>query len=143
MSGSHSESNKLFQIVGPATDCTTAITEPSICCRNSERVQWASRVCDQLTVVGLVRKSLTSQRLVDDSGLLSTRCFTGSQCRLQRTGEVLSRQLAPVRKHSAPFWIDCRHLPEQTVTDAAVEQSVTETRMAGYERVDLCFGRFT
>jgi len=49
----------------------------------------ASGVRDELAVVDQVRWSLTSQRLVDESGqLVVDPCFTGSQCRLRRTGEI-------------------------------------------------------
>jgi len=74
MSGCHSEAGRLFQILGPATE--KLVTRLSVCSRNSEDVDvrgaklGASGVCDQLAVIDQVWWSLTSQRLVDESGQL-------------------------------------------------------------------------
>jgi len=73
MSGCRSEAGRLFQILEPTTK---KFLSPSVCSRNSENVGVsgaklrASGVRDQLAVVDHIRWSLTSQRLVDESGQL-------------------------------------------------------------------------
>ena len=42
------------------------------------------------------------------ASLKTTRCFTGNQCKRDRTGEMWSRRLVPVNRRAAAFWIDCR-----------------------------------
>ena len=42
------------------------------------------------------------------ASLKTTRCFTGSQCKRDRTGEMWSRRVVPVNRRAAAFWIDCR-----------------------------------
>jgi len=42
------------------------------------------------------------------ASLKTTRCFTDSQCRCDRTGEMWSRCLVPVKRRTAALWIDCK-----------------------------------
>ena len=42
------------------------------------------------------------------ASLKMTRSFTGNQCKRDRTGEMWSHRLVPVRSRAAAFWIDCR-----------------------------------
>jgi len=37
-----------------------------------------------------------------------THCFTGNQCKRDRTGEMWSRRLVPATSDTTAFWIDCR-----------------------------------